>query len=219
MCCISRLRGNWLVGSYDAAFRDVMYIKIKRYDPIKLKVLIYSWKHVLHFKMAWKLAGWILWGRISRRYEDWKYTSWNFAPKSSLRRKNRKFTQFTRFKPFPTVVLIIFFVNIVIALLALWFKTLWNPKSFANSTTKSQLRSEALEIFKKLLYEYFRPWGRIKQKLLETRKCPTKPNGTSEPALSWSSPYSSFDGCWSKIPTLAEIFWRAPNSTSLLQQG
>ena len=54
--------------------------------------------------------------------------------------------------------------------------------------------------------------------LLKTRKYPTKPNGRSEPALSWSSPYSPFDGCWSKIPTLAEIFW-TPFSASQLQQG
>ena len=119
--------------------------------------------------MAWKLAGWILWGRISRRYEDWKYTSCNFVPKSSTRRKNRKFIQYTCLMPFPTVEWITLFVNIIIALLALCFKTLWNPKSFANSTTRSQLHSEDLEIFKHSLYEYFFPWGRIKHWNLLTR--------------------------------------------------
>ena len=41
-------------------------------------------------------------------------------------------------------------------------------------TTRSQMRSEALETFKYLLYEYFRARGPIKQKLLKTRKMPNK---------------------------------------------
>ena len=55
--------------------------------------------------------------------------------------------------------------------------------------------------------------------IVENQENAQQPNGRSEPALSWSSPYFPFDGCWSKIPILAEIFWRAPLSTTLLQQG
>ena len=110
MCCISRWRGNWLVGSYEAAFREDM-----RIGNTQVRILC-------------QIA----------------------AP------QKHKVRPIHMFEAFPNGRVDIFFVNVIIALQALCFKP--NPiQNLLPTTTRSQLRSEALEIFKHLLYEYFLP--------------------------------------------------------------